>query len=414
MTRPTLQALALASVVAGCVVIPYRPDAETKHERAEIAEPGRLRLSVGPRKFLEEMRQAVSKADPRVQAVDGQAFIDTASPTGDLTLARLQDPATLELVAPLQLDYVVLFAEPVDKVMDSKGDMIFYLGFFGLGKARGSTTYWAAVLDARTLKLVEQLTSESVGTDAAVGLFYGLFVVSDTSGSARQDVVSHVVDTLAAARPAGPVRVAFLAVEPIATAEQVEAEAQKRDLARPQWAPDRYPKFVAAPPPAAGQALVYLYRPGRSELPFMTMDLHAGAAGPGAAITRLYDEGYFPFYAPAGDLTVRVQPWFGDQRPDPVVLRVDSGATYYLRGGTDLSFWHGTSPRLDLVATDQRPAELENCRLMPSAREHDREARRRAELGDTLAQIHVREISQTGVTYADGNGAGATVSEAGD
>jgi len=409
MTSPALRALAapgfawlLASVVASCVVIPYRPDAETQHDRAAIAAPERLRVSVGPRNFLDEMAKAVSKADSRVQPVDGQTFIDTASPARDLTLARLQDPATLELIKPLQLDYVVLLAEPADKVIDASGDMLFILGFFGLGKVQGSTTYWATVLDARTLTLVDQLTSRSVGTDAGIGLVYGLFVLSDTSGSARKDLVSHLVETMATARPSGPLRVAFLAVEPIPTAEQIEAEAEKRDLATPQWAPDRYPKYVAAPRPAEGYGLVYLYWPDSVGLDFMTMDLHTGAVDPGTVITRLYGGGYYPFQAPAGELTVRVQPWFSDRQPAPVTVQVEPGVTYYLQGATNHSFWRGLEPTLRLIRADQAPAELESCRLMPSAREHDIEAERRAERGDTVAQIHLGEISRTGVLYADG------------
>jgi hypothetical protein len=392
----------LAAIPTGCVIIPYRPSAETVHDRAEIANPESLRLSVGPRVFLDEMAKAVSKADPRVQAVDGQTFIDTASPTQDLTLAGLKEPATKTLIQPLQLDFVVLFAQPVDKQIDAKGGMLFYLGFFGLGKGKTSTTYWTAVLDAKTLTLVEQLRSESVGTDAGIGLFYGLFVVSDTSGSAQTDAVRHIVETMAATRPAGPLRVAFLAVEPIATPAQLEAEAEKRDLAKPQWAADRYPKFVTAASPPEGQALVYLYRPERDGLDFMTMDFQAGATDSGALISRLYTGGYYPLVVPAGDLTVRVRPWFNEKLPAPVTLHLDAGAILYLRGGTDRSFWHGTSPTLSLVEADKAAGELVNCRLMPPAREHDIEAERRAELGDLLAQYHVLELKRTGVTYADG------------
>ena len=265
--RPhTALTLCLACFVAGCVIIPYRPGAETRHDQAAIANPGQLRLSVGPREFLTDMTKAVSKEDRRVQPVDGQTFIDTASPTGELTLAGLLDPATRDLIAPLQLDYIVLLGEPANKVINNKGGYVFYLGFFGLGKTTGSTTYWAAVLDARQLQMIEQLTSVSVGTDAGVGLFYGLFVVSDTGGSARKDVVRHIVETIATARPTGPVRVAFTAVEPIPTAEQLEKQAQMRDLATPLWAPQRYPEFVAASPPPEGQALIYLYRPAKSDL----------------------------------------------------------------------------------------------------------------------------------------------------
>lgn len=408
LRRHTLISLAiiLAAFPAGCVIIPYRPSAETVHDRAEIANPERLRLSVGPRTFLDEMAKAVSKADERVRPVDGQTFIDTASPTQDLTLAQLKDPATRTLVEPLNLDFVVLFAEPVDKQIDGKGEVVFYLGFFGLAEAKGSTTYWTAVLDAKTLTLVEQLTSESVGTDAGVGLFYGLFVVSDTSGSARKDAVRHIVETMATKRPTGALRVAFLAVEPIPTPEQVEAEAQqraqKRDLAKPQWAADRYPTFLSAAPPPEGQALIYLYRPEPGGFNFMTMDFEVGRSDSSAAVSRLYIGGYFPFYVPAGEITLRVTPWGNANPPAPITLSATAGTTYYLRGGIDHSWWHGITPEPGLVDAEKALRELQGCRLMRSAREHDIETERRAELGDVIAGFYVLELKRAGVTYADG------------
>jgi len=402
--RPRLATLTLlaACFVAGCVIIPYRPAAETRHDQAAIANPGQLRLSVGPREFLADMTKAVSKADRRVQPADGQAFIDTASPAGELTLAGLLDPATRDLIAPLQLDYVVLLAEPTSKVIDDKGGYVFYLGFFGLGKTRGSTTYWAAVLDARQLQMIEQLNSESVGTDAGIGLFYGLFVVSDTSGSARKDVVRHIVETIATARPTGPVRVVFIAVEPIPTAEQLEKEAQRRDLATPQWAPQRYPSFVAAPPPPEGQALVYLYRPSASDYAFLSMDFYRGTTDSEADISRLFNGGYFPFYAPAGELTLGIRRQV-KKTAVPVTLSVEAGGTYYVRGGAEQSFWHGTSPTLAVVDPAKARPQLEECRLMPAARDYDLEAARRAELGDRFAQMHLGTLNATGVSYADGN-----------
>jgi hypothetical protein len=393
--------LPVALLVAGCVIIPYRPGAETRHDQAAIANPGQLRLSVGPREFLEDMTEAVSKQDRRVEPVDGQTFIDTASPAGELTLARLLDPTTRDLIAPLQLDYVVLLAEPASKIIDDKGGYVFYLGFFGLGKTRESTTYWAAVFDARQLQMIEQLNSESVGTDAGIGLFYGLFVVSDTSGSARKDVVRHIVETIATARPTGPVRVVFTAVEPIPTPEQLEKEAQRRDLATPQWAPERYPSFVAAPPPPAGQALVYLYRPAASDYAFVSMDFYRGTPGSEVYISRLFNGGYFPFYAPEGELDLGMKRQFRTTAA-PGTLSVAAGETYYLRGGTEQSFWHGTSPTLVVVDPAKALPQLEKCRLMPSVRDYDLETARRAELGDRTAQLRLGTLNATGVSYADG------------
>jgi hypothetical protein len=200
--------------LASCVVIPYRTGSETKHDLSEIANPERVRLTVGPRQFLDHMAKEVQKEDKRLQRVDGQTFIDTASPEQELTLARLLDPSTRALIEPLHVDYLVVFGEPKDATLESKGGMTFYMGFVGLAKSKTSTSYWAAVIDVQQLQLVEQLTSEAVGTDAGIGLFYGLFVVSDTGGSAQRAVIRHIVDTIARVKPTGPVRVVFLADEP--------------------------------------------------------------------------------------------------------------------------------------------------------------------------------------------------------
>jgi len=278
--------------------------------------------------------------------------------------------------------------------------MLAYIGFFGLAKSKGSTTYWTAVLDARTLTLIEQLKSESVGTDVGIGYMYGLFVVSDTGGSARKDVVRHIVQTMAATRPTGPLRVAFLAVEPIPTPEEAAAEAQKRDLATPQWAAERYPAFVPATPPPEGQALIYVYRPERG--PEGTrMDFVAGPPDTGATVSRLHGAGYFPFYVPAGDVTLRPMSW-KTVSAAPVTLSAAAGGTYFVRGHTDSSLKHGLTPKAARADAERALVELQNCRLMPSARGYDIEAERRAELGDRIAAIDVWSLKTTGVTYADG------------
>ncbi len=232
-------ALGLTIFLAGCLVVPYRPTAEpTKHDLSEIPNPERIRLSVSPRVFLEKMAKDVLNQDKRLQQVDGQTFIDTASPEQELTLARLMDPATQTRIEPLKADYLVLLGERKDVNLKQAGGMFIYIGFYGLGKSKKSTTYWAAVIDLRKLQLVEQLTSQAMGTDAGAGLFYGLFVVSDTNGSARNDVTRHIVETIVGAQPAGPIRVVFVSDEPIPTAEDVakaEEEAARLKRLPPRW-----------------------------------------------------------------------------------------------------------------------------------------------------------------------------------
>ena len=102
----------LAVLLSGCVMIPYQPESETKHDLADVPNPEQIRLSVGPRKSLEEMGEDLRDEDVRIEFINGQTFIDTAAPDGDLSLARLLDPATRALIEPLQADYLVLFGEP--------------------------------------------------------------------------------------------------------------------------------------------------------------------------------------------------------------------------------------------------------------------------------------------------------------
>jgi hypothetical protein len=151
-------------LLGGCVIVPYQPPAETKLEVTEVPNPERVRLTIGPGNFLKKLAKETLKLDHRLTQVDTRSFIDTAAPGGELTLAGLLDPAMRARVAPLQVDYLVVLGQPKDETLSKKGEMVFYGGFYGLRKSKDSTTNWAAVIDLRELRLVEQLTSNSTGT----------------------------------------------------------------------------------------------------------------------------------------------------------------------------------------------------------------------------------------------------------
>jgi hypothetical protein len=131
------------------------------------------------------------------------------------------------------------------------------------------------------------------------------------------------------------------------------------------------------------------------------MDFYQGTPGSEVYISRLFHGGYFPFYAPAGELTLGIKHQFRNT-VTPTTLRVEAGGTYYVRGGIENSFWHGMWPTMTLVDPAKAHATLDKCRLMPAARDFDLEAARRAELGDHIAQVHVGRLDATGVNYADG------------
>jgi hypothetical protein len=111
----------------------------------------------------------------------------------------------------LGVDYLVLFGAPTQKELETRGGG---MPLAVLVKQKDFSSYWAAVVDLRQLKMLEQFASEATGTSAGAQFFYGLYVQSLTDRSARKNAIREVAATLASAKPTGVANVAFLAVEP--------------------------------------------------------------------------------------------------------------------------------------------------------------------------------------------------------
>jgi len=355
--------LSLTVSLSGCIAIPYKTASETKHDLSQVPNPELVRLSVGPRHDLEEMAEAVLKQDKRLQQVDGQTFIDAAAPEQELTLARLLEPATYALIEPLQVDYLVVFSEPEDETLGHVGG---FIPFLGIGGSTASTSAWAAVIDMRQQRLVEQLQSKSVGKSGGVIYgFYGLALEADTKGGAQRGLARRVAETIANERPAGSapevVRVVFLANERIPSPEEARAAEATKPL--PDLTPLRShgnPKFEAAAPPTAEQGLIYFYRPDHgNEVP---LDVRTGTREANIATTRLWRGGYFPFYAPTGAMIV----WPESDQAQSVTLDVKPGETYFVKGWASWG-WSGPHRHLALVDDDEGLREVKKCRRLPSA-----------------------------------------------
>jgi TPR repeat protein len=390
-------------VLGGCVIIPYTPPSETQHARAEVANPDQVVLSVGPRKFLGKMADALRDEVSRVEFLDGQTFIDTAAPEGGLTLALLSQPAARERIAALGADYLILLGEPEDELLKSWGGVVPYIGFYGAAKTTASTRYWAALIDLQTMQLVEQLTTTATGTDAGLGLFYGIFVVSDTGGSAQKGVVRDLAQALAAGRPDGPIRVVMLARERLVTDAERQAEARALALRERGSFPSELnpaaacPAFSGPAPPRAGEGLVYLYRPYDvygSIYPLVVMT-RAGASE--YQLARIWSGGYFPYPAAAGPLPL----WIAGKPQEAVTLDVAPGQTYYLR--FDMAFWKwdtSAAGRFRQVDSARGASEVVRCRQLPSAREDLDVKRARAEDGYAWDQLRLAEYYEAGLSYA--------------
>jgi len=390
--------------LAACVVIPYRPASETKHDLSQVPHPEQVVLGVGRRTFLDDAAKAVMKEEKRIQRIDGQTFIDAASPDQPLTLAHLLDPATRAAIAPLDVDYLVVFADP-EQATKSWGDMMFYMGFVGLQKETTTTTFRAVVVDLKRLEAVEQLTTQSTGTNAGIGAFYGLFVVGDTSAAARTGVVRHVAQSIAAARPTGTVRVVFLSSELLRTAEALAAEsaayasAARLNVYLNLYMPgaiESLPRFQPSPA-EPDRALVYLFRPANVSGSLFPITISTRVETGDVEIVALWSGGYYPWYVPAGETRLRV----AEDVTKSVTFEALAGQTYYVEGHTSIG-WTTPGMHLDLVNAARGANEVRRLRLLPSAGEMLRITREAADIGAVPSQLTLARLYTLGATYADG------------
>jgi len=393
--------VALLTLLAGCVVIPYTPPSETQHDLTDVPSPEQVLLSIGARRFLEKMADGLQKAEPRIEYVDAQTFIDTAAPEGDLTLARLLEPGTSERIAALRTDYLVIVGEAEDEILKSSGGMLAYAGFFGAQKITGSTRYWAAVIDLHTMQLLEQLTTSSTGTDAGIGLFYGLFVVSNTDGSARKGVIRNLAAMLTAAKPEGPIRLVVVAREAHPTEAQLLARAHAAELLErraPELSLNRagaYPAFSEPHPPGAEEALVYIYQPYEVMGSLYPQIVMTRSQAEEYELARIWSGGYFAYRVPAG----RVEFSITGQASESVALEAAPGVTYFVRVDTRMG-WKAPRGSLEIVPEQEGKPEVILCRQLPSTREAVSLVRSRAEDGYAFDQLELAQWLVTGVRYA--------------
>jgi hypothetical protein len=123
------------------------------------------------------------------------------------------------------------------------------------------------------------------------------------------------------------------------------------------------PKFQEAASPASGQALIYIYRPGKFMGGGVAFDVHEGKKEADHAITTLQSGGYFPYYAPPGEVTL----WAKTESSASVTLDVKADKTYYVRGSVGVGLIVGR-PSLEVVDAAKGAAEVKDCKLLPPAK----------------------------------------------
>lgn len=211
-----LAVVAATFVMAGCVIVPYKPKAEIVDQRDVEVDSTMFVVTVGPRQMLEKFTEAIEDEDEAIKVVPPQEFLDAAFIDEDASLAKMLEPETCARVRErMGTDYLVLIGEVKEYTTDEHGGMVAYMGFFGAQSSEEHSTAVATVIDLLNARPLSEVSSHAQGRSRGVGAFYGLFVVPLTDSSARDGLARAVVADIRSQSVSGELRIAVLAAEKI-------------------------------------------------------------------------------------------------------------------------------------------------------------------------------------------------------
>jgi hypothetical protein len=195
---------------AACVMVPYTPSAESTRALYPIAAEKNFIVTIGPRKLLDSVSEALKKEASAIELVDRLEFRDRTWPDGGWTLHQL-----LEGRGPggLPADSLVVVGSIHHVETKKRGGMTFYIGFYGLTKTDETAELSALVIDLRTMLPVTVVTTTTKGSDFGVGLFYGLFIIADMEKSVLRGLSRDIALVLKEIGAGKPLRVAVMAAE---------------------------------------------------------------------------------------------------------------------------------------------------------------------------------------------------------
>jgi len=108
-----------------------------------------------------------------------------------------------------------------------------------------------------------------------------------------------------------------------------------------------------------GQALVYIYRPGKFMGGGVVFDVHSGNIEDETEIVELRSGGYFPYFTQPGEL----QLWAKTESTTSLTLDLKAGDLRYVRGTVGVGFLIGR-PKLTEVDEQTGAAEIKECVLL--------------------------------------------------
>lgn len=191
--RIPLLTLLLAALQA-CVAVPHNVPADVLQTTDVEIAPETL-VSVGPRRFIDDVRKRILEQDDTIRIADSLAFRDLAFPEGGWELSQLLDPAMSAAVSKqADVQYLVLLGPAaLYEESDEKGGYVPLL--VGAESSKITTSLTAAIFDLAAADLVKFVRSEAEGTFASVTwIIYMAMKVPRTQAAAFNAFGKAIVD----------------------------------------------------------------------------------------------------------------------------------------------------------------------------------------------------------------------------
>ena len=207
------------SILVSCIMIPYTPNSDIVQLERKISKDTPVSLTIGPRRFLEEMANEMIEREERIEILPALLFRDTVFPTGDWTFAALFSPESRERIKDTAAEYLIAFG-PMNYKEDYSHDwMDRSIGFWGIANVKSERNISAVIIDLEQSCFLVSFTVECEASTLGVGWLIGFFIVPETRRSVVKFLADGLVKNLADAKTTGTIRVVLMAAESTAIDE---------------------------------------------------------------------------------------------------------------------------------------------------------------------------------------------------
>jgi len=214
---PGMRALRLAAALTmlplgACAVLPYPVTPEIART-AEVDLPETVYVTVGPRRLLARMSEAIRKETPRIEIVDALEVRDAAFPDGGWSLQELLGSGRCGALAErLGVRYLVLLGPLQTRLGEEKG---FFIPLaLGAQSQTEDRSIGSLIVDLQRSELVCRLTASASGTQRV--FHYVVILVGTlprTEAAVIDGMAKAIASELGSLVPEGPLRIAVLAAE---------------------------------------------------------------------------------------------------------------------------------------------------------------------------------------------------------